>query len=111
MKKSKVYYDGNCYVCSFEIKAIRKKGNSCGIEFINISDSDFGFAYRDYSIEMIGEFNGIETVGVETFREMYDKIGFKKLVYFSRLPVVNKIFDLSYKLFAYYVRPLLPKKL
>ena len=40
--KDKVYYDGDCYVCSIEINALRKKGEKCGIEFIDIADKDFG---------------------------------------------------------------------
>ena len=34
----------------------------------------------------------------------------KKSVAFSRLPVVKQIFDVGYKIFAYGVRPYLPKK-
>ena len=32
----KVYYDESCYVCSLEINAVRKRGEACGIEFIDI---------------------------------------------------------------------------
>ena len=60
-KKDKVYYDESCYVCSLEINAIRKRGEACGIEFIDIGSSDFGFADRDYDTEMVGEFDGEET--------------------------------------------------
>ena len=108
--KNKVYYDESCYVCSLEINAIRKKGESCGIEFINISSSDFRFADRDYDTEMVGEFDGEETVGAETFRKMYEYMGSKRSVAFSRLPVVKQIFNFGYKIFAYGIRPYLPKK-
>ena len=37
----KVYYDESCYVCSLEINAVRKRGEACGIEFIDISSEDF----------------------------------------------------------------------
>ena len=37
----KVYYDESCYVCSIEINAIRKRGESCGIEFVDISAPEF----------------------------------------------------------------------
>ena len=108
--KDKVYYDENCYVCSLEINTIRKKGEACGIEFIDISSPDFSFADRDFDSEMIGEFDGKETVGIETFRLMYEKMGFKRAVYFSRLPVLKQLFDAGYYLFAHWVRPYLPKK-
>ena len=110
MSKDKIYYDESCHVCSWEINTIRKKGEACGIEFIDISGSDFGFADRDYDTEMIGEFGGQETVGAETFRMMYEKIGFKKTVAFSRLPIVKQLFNAGYYVFAHWVRPYLPKK-
>ena len=109
-EKDKVYYDESCYVCSLEINAIRKKGEACGIEFVDISSPDFSFADRDFESEMIGEFGGQETIGIETFRQMYDKMGFKKSVAVSRLPIVKQIFDAGYFVFAHWIRPNLPKK-
>ena len=108
--KDKVYYDNSCYVCSLEIKAIRKKGEACDIEFIDISSSDFGFADRNYDTEMIGEFSGKETIGIETFRSMYEKIGFKRAVNFSRIPGIKQIFNAGYFVFSRWIRPRLPKK-
>ena len=110
MNKDKVYYDGACYVCSLEISSIKKRGQACGIEFIDISSSDFGFADRDFESEMIGEFDGEETVGAETFRSMYYKMGFKKSVAFSKLPGIKQVFDLGYYIFAHWIRPNLPKR-
>ena len=106
----KVYYDESCYVCSLEINAVRKKGESCGIEFVDISSSDFNPDGRDFESEMIGEFNGEQTTGPETFRRMYEEMGFKKSVCFSRLPVVRSVVNIGYHIFAYYIRPNLPKK-
>ena len=51
----KVYYDENCYVCSFEINTIRKRGERCGIEFVDISADSFN-REGDYDTEMVGEF-------------------------------------------------------
>ena len=103
----KVYYDESCYVCSIEINAIRKRGESCGIEFVDISSGSFS---EEYDKEMIGTFKGEKTIGVETFRSMYEKMGFKKSVAFSRLPIIRQVFDCGYKVFAYGIRPYLPKK-
>lgn len=108
--KDKVYYDENCYVCSFEINAIRERGEKCGIEFIDISSPDFGFRDKDYDTEMIGEFEGQETVGAETFRLMYEKMGFAKSVWFSRLPIIKSFFNGGYWIFARLIRPNLPQK-
>ena len=106
----KVYYDDDCYVCSLEINAIRKKGEACGIEFIDISSPDFAFADKDFDTEMIGEFGGKETVGAETFRRMYEKLGYERVVAISRWPVIRQVIDAGYYVFAHWVRPHLPKK-
>ena len=103
----KVYYDESCYVCSLEINAIRARGEACGIEFVDISKSDFP---EEYMKEMVGNFDDQETMGIETFRQMYEKMGFKKSVAFSRLPIIKQLFNVSYKIFAYGIRPCLPKK-
>lgn len=105
----KVYYDESCYVCSLEINTIRKRGEACGIEFIDISDVNFDHA-DDYETEMIGEFDGNKTVGAETFRRMYEKMGFGLAVSFTRLPLIRHLFNLCYYIFAYWIRPHLPKK-
>ena len=86
----KVYYDENCYVCSLEINAIRSRGEACGIEFVDISADDFNLE-GDYNTEMVGEFEGKQTIGAETFRQMYCKLG-------------------GYWIFAYLIRPRLPRK-
>ena len=106
----KVYYDESCYVCSLEINAVRRRGEACGIEFVDICSSEFESCGRDYDTEMVGEFDGQETVGIETFRTLYEKMGFKKSVAFSRLPVIKQVFNVGYKIFAYGIRPYLPKK-
>ena len=105
----KVYYDESCHVCSWEINTIRSRGDACGIEFVDISSPDF-VKDADYDTEMIGEFDGGQTVGVETFRKMYEKMGFTRAVKLSRLPVIRAFVDVGYKIFAYGIRPYLPKK-
>ena len=107
---NKVYYDESCYVCSLEINAIRKKGEACGIRFVDISSPDFGFVDRDFESEMRGEFDGEETVGIETFRKMYEKMGYQKSVAFSRLPIIRNAFNAGYYVFAHWIRPYLPKR-
>ena len=108
--KSKIYYDNDCYVCSFEINAIRKRGEKCGINFIDISDPNFKKGGNYYDTEMVGEFEGKQTIGAETFRQMYYKLGFKRSVAFSRLPIIRQLFNGGYWIFAHLIRPNLPRK-
>ena len=107
--KDNVYYDESCYVCSLEINTIKSRGEACGIEFVDISDPSFNLS-GDYETEMIGEFDGKQTIGADTFRLMYEKMGFKKSVAFSRFPVVKQIFNVGYWIFAHCVRPCLPRR-
>ena len=106
----KVYYDESCYVCSLEINAVRSRGEACGIEFIDISADDFDGNVKDFEKEMIGWFDQKATKGPETFRLMYEKMGFKRSVAFSRLPIIRQLFNGGYWVFAHWIRPNLPKK-
>lgn len=108
--KDKVYYDENCYVCSLEINAIRSRGEACGIEFVDISSDEFKTGGRDYDSEMVGQFDGEETIGIETFRKMYEAMGFNRAVAFSRLPAIRNVFNASYYIFAHWIRPRLPRR-
>ena len=106
----KVYYDESCYVCSLEINAVRKRGEACGIEFIDISADDFDGNREHFEKEMIGCFDEKPTKGPETFRLMYEKMGFRKVVFVSRLPILRTVFNAGYYIFAYAIRPYLPRK-
>ena len=108
--RDKVYYDESCYVCSLEINTVRKRGEACGIEFIDISSDEFKPGDHDYDSEMVGEFGGEATVGIETFRKMYEAMGFRRAVAFSRLPVIRNVFNASYYVFAHWIRPWLPRR-
>ncbi len=114
MERDKVYYDESCYVCSLEINTIRKRGEACGIEFVDISSEEFknskNKVWNDFQTEMIGEFDDDLTMGIETFRRMYDAMGYKRAVRFSRLPVIREVFNLGYHAFAQWIRPRLPKR-
>ena len=106
----KVYYDESCYVCSLEINAVRKRAEACGIEFIDISSDDFDGNREDFEKEMIGWFDQKATKGPETFRLMYEKMGFHRCVKISRLPILRSVFNAGYYVFAYAIRPYLPRK-
>ena len=106
----KVYYDESCYVCSLEINAVRKRGEACGIEFVDISSDDFDGNREDFEKEMIGWFDQKATKGPETFRLMYEKMGFHRCVKISRLPLLRNVLNAGYYVFAYAIRPYLPRK-
>ena len=105
--KNKVYYDDACYVCSFEVRVLRKQSPNCDIEFVRISELP---EQAPYMQEMIGDFKGRSTSGPETIRSIYGELGYHRLVAFSRLPIIKQIVDLGYRIFAYGIRPILPKR-
>ncbi|MCF7808145.1 MAG: DCC1-like thiol-disulfide oxidoreductase family protein [Candidatus Marinimicrobia bacterium] len=106
-KKNRVYWDDACYICSFEVNVLKKQNPDCGIDFVKISDLP---EQAPFMQEMIGEFNGKRTSGPDTIRFIYEELGHHKLVKFSRVPVIKQLFDLGYRLFAYGIRPFLPKR-
>lgn len=104
---NKVYWDDSCYVCSFEIKVLKKKHPNCNLDFVKISELPDSAPYMK---EMIGAFNGKRTSGPDTIRSIYEELGYPRLVRFSRLPMIKQIFNIGYRIFAYGIRPLLPKR-
>ena len=91
-----------------KVQLSRHPNRPYALDYINdITKGDFP---EEYMREMAGEFGGRQTAGVETFRQMYEKIGFTRLVAFSRLPIVRNFINAGYKIFAYGIRPYLPKK-
>ena len=105
--KPKFYYDDTCYVCSFEVDILKKKHPNCSLDFVKISDLPDQAPYMQ---EMIGEFEGKKTSGSDTIRFIYQELGYHRLVKFSKLPVIKQVFDLGYLVFAYGIRPILPKR-
>ena len=103
----KFYWDDTCYVCSFEVNMLKKRHPDCQIDFVKISELP---DQAPYMKEMIGEFEGKRTSGPDTIRFIYEELGYKKLVRFTRLPIIKQLFDVGYRIFAYGIRPFLPKR-
>ncbi len=113
--KTKIFVDGNCIVCDFEISHYKRKAPDL-FEIIDISDptfnsKEFGLEFEDVNTNIHvmtpeGEFK----IGVEAFAHIWSRIGTYKFA--SKLilsPVVKPIAKVGYKIFTY-VRPYLPKK-
>lgn len=127
--KGTVFYDDRCYLCSYEIKMLKKCKKSGEIDWVDISEADFEgrkedyagraketpmpFEKIDFKAEMVGIFDGKVTIGVATFAEMYSQLfptfgPLFKLA--SVLPVLRQCLQLGYYIFAYWIRPNLPQK-
>lgn len=101
-----VFYDGACPLCRREIEWIRKRDRRGQLVFTDISRPDFdpvstGRTYDQLMARIHGRYpNGQVIEGVEVFRQLYSAIGFRKLVSFTRMPIVRQALSLSYRVFA-----------
>lgn len=107
-----VFYDGACPLCLREIKMIMKWDNEGKITFTDIADhtfdaSTYGKTMNWFEVSMRSQIDGKWISGVESFRQMYHRVGFKKTVALSRLPVISQLLDIGYWVFAK-IRPHLP---
>jgi predicted DCC family thiol-disulfide oxidoreductase YuxK len=103
--KFEVFFDGQCPLCRREIDMIRRKDKRQALILTDIAAADFqpqGRSLDQLMREIHGRTPGGEYVtGVEVFRQIYQRIGFEKLVYPTRLPVIRQLLGLGYRFFAY----------
>ncbi len=113
-----VFFDGGCPLCRREIDMIRRWDTSENILFTDISSTTFdavaqtGLALNTLMREIharilsTSESNVTPTtnwmIGVDVFREMYQRVGFKNAVGLSRLPGIRHVLSLGYRIFAYF---------
>ena len=107
-----VFYDGDCPMCHREIEMIRRMDKRQLIRLTDLADPNFDESETGRSYEMLmraihARFTNDQQqdrwiTGVEVFREIYWRLGFRKATWFSRLPVVRHLLDLGYRFFAYF---------
>lgn len=107
-----VFFDGGCPLCAREMNWLRRRDRANHIKFTDIDDPNFDAGACGKSVEQLMDQmhgrlpNGAWLRGVEVFRRIYSAIGFQKLVFLSRLPIVSQALDAGYWLFARYRRRL-----
>lgn len=104
--KIKVFFDGDCPLCSKEMRWIKSRDKKDKVILEDISLSTFNPSVYDKTIE---EFNskiyaqlsdGQLIHGVEVFRKVYAAIGLGWLMVPTNIPILRNIFDFAYKIFA-----------
>ena len=101
-----VFYDGDCPLCRREIEFLRRRDRGGRIRFTNISATTFeASAYGKTQDEFMERIHGLLpdgfwVAGVEVFRRLYDAIGFRPLVFLTRLPLISHALDFGYRVFA-----------
>jgi predicted DCC family thiol-disulfide oxidoreductase YuxK len=107
-----VFFDGGCPLCAREMNWLRSRDKGNRIKFTDIDDPTFdsavyGKPIADLMAQMHGRLpNGTWLRGVEVFRRIYSAIGFQKLTFLSRLPIISQALTAGYWLFARYRRRL-----
>ncbi|MFK8138032.1 MAG: thiol-disulfide oxidoreductase DCC family protein [Bdellovibrionales bacterium] len=114
--KTKLYYDGNCVVCSLEMDHYRKIDKDCNLEMVDISSTDFdpgsvppdeAYLNKYFHIQRP---DGSWVTGVEAFVEIWKTLPYwNKLVPLAKFGPFKLLLNLGYKIFIE-VRPYLPKK-
>ena len=101
-----VFFDGDCPLCLREINLLRRWDRKERIRFTDIADPSFPVAEPDLDwnqlmAQMHGRLPSGEIIaGVEVFRRMYAAVGFRKIVWISRMPGLSLMLELGYRLFA-----------
>ena len=99
-----VFYDGKCPLCRREIEMIRRKDKHSRLRLTDIAAEEFEPTDVPLQelMEVIHGRNPDESYvkGIEVFRQIYSRIGFEFLVKLSKLPLVGKLLDWAYHLFA-----------
>ena len=101
-----LFYDGACPLCSREISFIRLLDRKSKIKCTDISLEEFD--PKQYGKEIATfikiiqcrTFDGRWIEGVEVFRQIYSRIGFRSIVFFTRIPGISHLLNLVYRTFA-----------
>lgn len=114
-KKLKVFYDGNCVICNWEINGYKSQDHLNEIEWINISDKTFiPESYGLDSFKIQERFHAITKDdqildGVDSFVEIWKTLQiFKILQFLAKFRLTRPFFKTGYFVFTK-IRPYLPK--
>ena len=114
-QKSKIFVDGNCVVCDFEISHYKRIAPS-EFDIVDISDPSFDAKAFGLTTEAVNKHIHVLTpegemkIGVEAFAHIWSRIPRYRLADTAiHLPGVNSLAKIGYAGFAA-IRPWLPKK-
>lgn len=100
------FYDGDCPLCRREVNLLKRMDRRHKIHFTDIADPRFhpevyGKTHQDFMQEMQGRLpDGSWVTGVEVFRRLYAAVGFRWLMWPTRMPGVSHLLDYCYTHFA-----------
>lgn len=99
-----VFFDGECPLCKREIDMVRRMDKQGKLILTDIADPGFkppGLELDTLMREIHGRrSDGSFVIGVEVFREIYSRVGYRPLVAPTRWPIVRHVLNLGYWGFA-----------
>jgi predicted DCC family thiol-disulfide oxidoreductase YuxK len=106
-QEMEVFYDGDCPVCSREVRFLRRQERLKSVRFVDIDSlGDRAVERADRSRDQLMERihgrmpDGTVIEGVEVFRRLYDQMGWRVLVAPTRWPLLRQISEAAYGWFA-----------
>jgi len=105
-------YDAACPVCSLEMDHLRERDARGHLAFVDIAAPAFdAAAYRTTHAALDAELHGVWAdgsviKGLATLRAAYAAVGLGWVLRPTALAPVRPVFDLAYRLFARYRRPI-----
>ena len=115
-KKTTVFFDGACHLCSREVGLYERADTACKLNLVDISKPGFSaqaHGLDDAKVNKHMHVRGPEgelEVGVDAFVAIWEALGkYNWAVSAAKSPVLRPVMDVAYRAFAR-VRPYLPKR-
>ena len=106
MTAIEVYYDGECPLCRREIEWLRRRTPRSHVDLVDFTVPGFDFEALGRSRDaLMGRIHARDThgqwvTGVEVFRLLYDAAGLGWVVAWTRWPILDRLAERAYTLFA-----------
>ena len=101
-----IFYDGECPLCTREVRLLRRLDKKQRVHFTDIASADFdpaplGLSQAALMAEIHGRLPDGQLVrGVEVFRRVYAAVGLRALARISRWPGLAPALEAGYRVFA-----------
>jgi len=107
--KLTIFFDGGCPLCKREVDFLRSKNQKGYLNFIDINCYDFSLDLK-YGItykQAMDRIHALKSDGsvikdIKVFQEAYSLIGLGWIYAPTKLPVLDKVFEFIYRLWAKY---------
>ena len=107
--KLTIFFDGGCPLCKREVDFLQSKNQKGSLRFIDINTSDFssdlkyGITYK----QAMDRIHAVKSDGslikdIKAFQEAYSLIGLGWIYAPTKLPILDKIIEFIYGLWAKY---------